>query len=347
MAVNIALFDDLDAVARDAGGALTREKQPGMFDRLDWFRLVNDFTPPKGKPLVIRARNGKASAWLFMAADGGSAVPLSNWYSLRYGPVLDGADGDAALDALALGLRQAGIGEISLSPMNAEDPLPEALKRRGWLTLRSPATINWRIRTSGMTFEDYWASRPSRLRNTAKRRAKAAKLDLVVRHDFDAAAWKDYEKVYNASWKPAEGSPALMRKLAEAEGAAGTLRLGLAYHEGQPVAAQLWTVEHGIATIHKLAYREDARHLSPGTVLSMEMFRRTIDEDKAGTIDFGIGDDGYKRDWMEEAVPLYSLTAFDLRSVRGLAGIGRSAAGKLVRRVRSLYAAPQRESQGE
>ena len=347
MAVNIALFDDLDAVARDAGDALTRDAQPVMFDRLDWFRLVNDFTPPKGKPLIVRARNGKASAWLFMAASGGSAAPLSNWYSLRYGPVVDGADGAAAVHALGQGLRQAGIGELSLSPMNEEDPLRAALKEQGWMTLRSAATINWRIRTAGMSFEDYWASRPSRLRNTAKRRAKAAKLDLVVRDDFDAKAWEDYESVYNASWKPAEGSPALMRRLAEAEGAAGTLRLGLAYHEGQPVAAQLWTVEHKVATIHKLAYREDARHLSPGTILSMEMFRRAIDEDKVETIDFGIGDDGYKRDWMEEAVPLYALTAYDLRSLRGLAGLCRSVAAKLVRRVRSLYAAPQRDEQGD
>jgi CelD/BcsL family acetyltransferase involved in cellulose biosynthesis len=137
-----------------------------------------------------------------------------------------------------------------------------------------------------------------------------------------------------------------MRRLAEDEGAAGTLRLGLAYHEGQPVAAQLWVVEHGIATIHKLAYREDAKHFSPGTMLSMEMFRRAIDEDKVDMIDFGIGDDGYKREWMAESVPLYALTAYDMRSVRGLAGFLRFVGTKLVGKARSFYAAPQHENQG-
>jgi hypothetical protein len=347
MAVQVELFDDLDAVARDAGGALAREARPEMFERLDWFRLVQEHTPPAGKPLIVRARNGAASAWLFAAVNGGSAVPLSNWYSLRYGTIVEGAPEGAAVDALVEGLRKAGVSRLSLSPMTADDPLAAALRRRGWAVGRSASTVSWRIRTEGMTFEEYWAARPSRLRNTAKRRAKAAKFDLLVHHRFNAKAWDDYESVYNASWKPAEGSPALMRKLAEAEGAAGTLRLGLAYHEGQPVAAQLWVVEHGIATIHKLAYREDSKQLSPGTILSMEMFRRAIDEDKVETIDFGIGDDGYKKDWMAEYVPLYALDAYDLRSVRGLAGAGRLLASKLVRRVRSRYAAPQQDSQGE
>ena len=347
MSVQVELFDDLDAVARDAGGALTRDARPWMFDRLDWFRLVHDFTPPEGRPLIIRARNGKASAWLFLAVNGGSALALSNWYCLRYGPVVDGPDGKAAVDELARGLRKAGVSRIFFSPIGEEDPLPAALKRKGWLTHRSKSNDNWRISTAGMSFEDYWAGRPSRLRNTAKRRAKAAKLDLIVHRRFDAKAWEDYESVYNASWKPAEGSPELMRRLAEQEGAAGTLRLGLAYHEGQPVAAQLWVVEHGVATIHKLAYREDAKHYSPGTVLSMEMFRIAIDEDKVEEIDFGIGNDGYKKDWMAECRPLYALTAYDLLSVRGLYGIARSAVSKLVGRVRSRYAAPREGLQGE
>jgi CelD/BcsL family acetyltransferase involved in cellulose biosynthesis len=189
-----------------------------------------------------------------------------------------------------------------------------------------------------MTFDEYWAARPSQLRNTAKRRAKSANLDLVIHDRFDPQAWDDYESVYNASWKPAEGSPEFMRRLAEQEGAAGTLRLGLAYQEGRAVAAQLWIVEGGVATIHKLAYREDARQHSPGTILSMEMYRRVIDDDRVEMIDFGIGNEGYKADWMQECVPLYALTAYDAKSLRGLLGFGRAAAAKLVRLARSRYA---------
>src|ERR1043165_7748195 len=128
-----------------------------------------------------------------------------------------------------------------------------------------------------MDFEAYWAARPAQLRNTAKRRGKSAGLEIEIYDGFDARAWADYEAVYRASWKPEEGSFPFLRALAEQEGAAGTLRLGIARKDGRPVAAQLWLVENGRATIHKLAYDEGAKTLSPGTVLSLAMFRSAID----------------------------------------------------------------------
>ena len=88
------------------------------------------------------------------------------------------------------------------------------------------------------------------------------------------------------------------------------MRLGLAYIDGQPVAAQYWTVENGVALIHKLAH--DERHLSasPGTLLSAALFQHVIDIDLVDEIDFGTGSDGYKREWMEAVRPRYRLDMF-------------------------------------
>ena len=119
------------------------------------------------------------------------------------------------------------------------------------------------------------------------------------------------------------------------EGEAGTLRLGIARKDGRPVAAQLWLVENRQATIHKLAYREDMKALSPGTILGEAMFRRALDVDRVEAIDYGTGDDPYKRDWMAERRPLWRLLAFNPRHMFGLLGIAREKASALVRRARS------------
>src|SRR3546814_18435321 len=110
-----------------------------------------------------------------------------------------------------------------------------------------------------MDQDAWWASRPGALRNTGQRKAKKGIGDIQLLTDFDPGSWAAYEQIYAASWKPEEGHPALLRAFAEAEGAGGRLRMGIARIEGVPVAAQYWTVEDGTAFIHKPAKSEERR----------------------------------------------------------------------------------------
>jgi hypothetical protein len=332
--VNIALFDDLDAVAADAAGALDRAAQPCLFSRLSWFRLLRDHCPPPGRLLAASAREDDRTAWLFLAADGHDARAYGAWYSLRFDAVGDRAPG--VMTSLAKALRGRGIARVTLAPVADPAPLRDALRAAGWRVFVRPKTGNWRITTEGLDFDAYWAARPAQLRNTARRRAKSAGLEIEIHDRFDAEAWDAYESVYRQSWKPEEGSFPFLRALAEQEGAAGTLRLGVARKDGRPVAVQLWLVEHGEATIHKLAYAEDAKPLSPGTLLGMAMFRRALDVDRVRLIDYGTGDDAYKKDWMAERRELWEILAFDPATLRGAAGAARATASALVRRVRSV-----------
>jgi hypothetical protein len=325
----VELFDDLDSVAKDARGVL--DDRPSLFDGLGWFRLIEAHCPPPGRPLVARARDdGGAAAWLFLADTDGRGEALRCWYTLRFG--LIGDSGGAEPIATALRNR---LHRIEIFPLEEPEPLAGAFRRAGWATFVGPATASWRVATRGKDFEAYWAERPGKLRNTAQRKAKAGGLEIEIHRSFDRAAWAAYEEVYAASWKPEEGSPAFLRALAEREGEAGRLRLGVARKDGRALAAQLWTIEEGTAWIHKLAYREDSKALSPGTVLSMAMFRAALDEDRVSRIDYGTGDDGYKRDWMGERATLWRLEAFNLASPRGLLGAARAGLSALVRRARS------------
>jgi CelD/BcsL family acetyltransferase involved in cellulose biosynthesis len=333
VAAEIELFEDLDAAGRDAAGALDRAARPSLFDRLDWFRLLAEHCPPDGKLMAVRARAGARRAWLVLAVTHPTAAAYASWYSLRFGAI--GDRDDNLLTAIAAALRDGGIAEVELGPLEDPQPLEQGFRAAGWIASTTQRTVNWRIDTSDLDFDTYWANRPTKLRNTARRKAKGSELDVTIHDRFDPAAWADYEAVYRASWKPEEGSFPFLRALAEQEGAAGTLRLGIAKAEGVPVAAQLWLVENGEATIHKLAYAESAKSMSPGTILGMAMFRHVLDQDRVKAIDYGTGDEPYKADWMAEKRVLWRLTAFNPRTLRGLLGAARAWASALAGRRRS------------
>ncbi|MEQ9662679.1 MAG: GNAT family N-acetyltransferase [Parasphingopyxis sp.] len=326
MAGSHQIFRTLERATLDAGAALSRVSQPWMFDRADWFELAAKHTP-EGKPLIIKARDGGSACWLFLNQNDHSAHALSNWYCLRYGIVTEGPE--PPYGQLVDGLRAAGVSHIRLAPTAMEDGFVSALHRRGWLTKREPINVSWRIDTSEMSFDEYWAARPSRLRNTAKRKAKSAKLDFAIGQSIDATNWAHVCEVFENSWKKPDGTPALTYDLFNRAAEARTLRIGLAFHEGQAVAAQLWTIEGGVAIIHLLSYREDAKKLGAGTVLSYQMFKHAIDEEGVRLIDFGLGDHAYKREWMEYCVPLYCLTAYHIFSFSGLISIVKMVGRKL------------------
>jgi hypothetical protein len=331
--VNIALFDNLDAVAADAAGALDRGAEPCLFNRLAWYRLIDEHVPPPGRLQVIAASDGLRKSWLFVSRNGSRASAFASWYSLRFDAA--GSHDPDMLEGLTRGLWEQRLVRVELAPLADPEPLRRAFAAAGWIVFVGEKTGNWRIDTKGMDFEAYWATRPAQLRNTARRKAKAAGLEIEIHDRFDPGAWDDYQAVFRASWKGEEGSFAFLRALAVQEGAAGTLRLGIARKDGQAIAAQLWLIENGEATIHKLAYREDKKSLSPGTILGEAMFRRALDVDRVDMIDYGTGDDAYKKDWMEERRPLWRLLAFNPFHPLGLIGAARERASALVRRWRS------------
>jgi hypothetical protein len=336
MTIKVEMLDDWDRIAARAGNLLDRAHQPCLFDRLDWYHLMGAHLYPQVPPTVLHAESGDASGWLFLVDDGPRrGISLSRWYGLSWRPIL-ADEADPLLDGL---LRKAAdrYDHLVLHPLHSEEAprLADALRRTGWQTFCDRVSTNWRIDVTGKRFADYWHERPGQLRNTAARRIRRYPLDIAIHRRFDEAAWEDYAAIYADSWKPSEGSMPFLRTLAEQEGAAGTLRLGIAKdRHGRAIAAQLWLVENDVATIHKLAHREGAKEVSPGTILSHAMFRAAIDEDRVTRIDFGLGDESYKAEWMDMPNPVYRIDAYRPGSVRGLAGIGRERAARLVRRLR-------------
>lgn len=320
--VQVDYHRDLKQVQSDGQLAawLSESNQRAPFDRLDWFAGLARHCGLE--PLIAAARTENDIAVLPLRGHGGHLHALSNWYTFRYRPLASGGEG--LLEVLARDL--AGKARrVTLSGLPDEDRsasrLENAFRSNGWLVRRSACDTNHVLPVDGRSYEQYLAARPGKLRTTLKR--KSGKVETRVLDRFDAEIWRAYEAIYAESWKPEEGSPAFLRAFAESEGEAGRMRLGVALADGEPVAAQMWTVEHGTAWIHKLAHREAAKPLSPGSVLSAALFRHVIDVDRVDLVDFGTGDDPYKRDWMEIVRPRYRLDMFRPGAPRNWPILGR------------------------
>ncbi len=324
--INEALADPVLAAL------LGRSAMSAPFDRLEWLMLLAQECLGADRCILAVARDGDAVAVLPLRQHAGGLAPLANWYSFFVRPICnDPARAAELLGALAQSLAPAGALKLSPMPEDEAIMMSAALRRNGWLGEMQPCDTNHVLEVGGRSFAEYWAARPGQLRETVRRKSSKGAVSLRLETEFNAADWAAYDAIYQLSWKPSEGSPAFLRRFAEAEARAGTMRLGVAEIDGQAVAAQFWTVEGGQAFIHKLAHDEAARKHSPGTLLSAMMFAHVIDIDRVSLIDFGTGDDPYKRDWMESVRTRYRLEYYRPAAVRSWGNLAKLAARQIMR----------------
>jgi Acetyltransferase (GNAT) domain len=277
------------------------------------------------------------------AEDGRTLSSLSSYYSTEHGPLLDPAAPDDALARIVAAIaadrpRWDGITMDGLDPAAPSfTRLTGAFRAAGWSVRPFFDSGTWYLGTQGLDFAAYLAARPSALRHTLRR--KTAKLEAGKRlgvYFIDGETGiergiADYEAVYRTSWKGSEPFPEFMPHLIRAAARLGALRLGVLILDGAAVAAQIWLMWRGRATIYKLAH--DSRHdaLSVGTILTLRMMQHVLDNDRPWEVDFGRGDDGYKKDWLPRRRERWGFRAANPRTPRGLALCARITAANLLR----------------
>jgi hypothetical protein len=275
----------------------------GPFAQLEWFALLEQ---AGAKPLVVTISDQRGTIALPLTLTDSGLEVLSNWYAFTWAPLTTPDAPATLLEDLAASLARMGRIHLSKLPLADADALERAFRKAGWRVRREACDTNHYLHVQGRSFADYLATRPGPLRTTLKRKAK--KVAVRLSDTFDPADWAAYEAIYQASWKPEEGDPAMLCAFAQAQSAAGHFRFALALADGVPVAAQFWTVEDGTAYIHKLAHLPSAEPLSPGTTLTAALMAQAIDRDGVAQVDFGTGNDRYKADWMEQVRPRFALT---------------------------------------
>jgi hypothetical protein len=342
----LAVFDSLADLPPEARTLFDRTPNCDLFSSTAWFETVMACGMAVGAAprFVLCDGPGHATALLPMQLlPDGSLVSLTTPYTCRYQPLCKPDADPAALTAAFTGFARY----CRAWPTVRLDALDEAAT---WLPalLRGAAMAglagrkfdhfgNWHERVAGLDWPRYLAARSGSLRETIRRRLARAtreggRFQLVTGGDALEPGIAAYEAVYARSWKPSEPFPLFNAALMRATASLGLLRLGLYWQGNQPVAAQFWIVENAQAMVLKLAHDEGAKAGSPGTVLTALMLQHLLDQEHVSLIDFGRGDDAYKRLWAGERRQRIGVVLANPRHPRGLAFLGRHALGR-VRRV--------------
>jgi hypothetical protein len=323
-----------------------------------WFDLLLRYSPTEGQRsrIYVVTVNGSeevecvlfaASASRAGAANGTrKLVSLTNFYTMSFAPIVRADQGRSASAVHALAatiLRERPAWDVIelrslLREATTTADLIRSFRSAGLLIDTYQQFENWFQRLSGMSGESYFKARPAQLRNTVTRKIKRAKrehkVDLEIYRTVQhlQKGMEDYQRIYTRSWKDPEIFPEFIPQLLRACAERGILRLGVLYLDGEPVAAQIWLVTATRGTIYKLAYDERYRQLSVGSILTKLMFDNAIDVDHVAEVDYGVGNEPYKLDWMSERRHIVGLIGFNPRSPRGLLAAARHFAGRLIRR---------------
>lgn len=316
------------------GAAWYRALVDGVFsgdDGVRFFVLSHDGCAVAAMPVLL-GRNG-----MFR-----QVRALANFYTSLYSPII--SSGLAATDLVPLisTIRDHGrrCASFQFAPM---DPGSEAhgvlwltLKVAGIVPLRYFCFGNWYLPSTGLNWQAYLASRESRLRNTLKRATKkfdtdGGRIEVVAQPERWQEACSAYEAVYSTSWKVPEPFLRFMPGLIETCARNGWLRMGITWLGERPIAVQLWIVAAGRAAIYKLAYDEGYKQYSPGTLLSAHLLRYVTEQDGVSEVDYLIGDDPYKKDWMSHRRERWGIVAYDPKTLGGWIGLAQELAGRIAK----------------
>ncbi len=339
----VVVYDSFDGLPTSCRTLFQRSSaQAGIFLSLPWFRTLaaGAFAEAPVRIYALESAADKAvHALLPMRAltianrffSVRQLTAVANFYTPLFGPlVAESVTVSSSLRRLAREIA-AGPGRwdtVAMYPMDRDSTLYAAMLSAFWKAGMAAQSYrcfaNWYLKVNGRSFDEYAASLPAQLRNTLKRKARQLSaerfcMEIITGGDDDLERGIcAYQTVYRASWKQPEAFPQFMPELIRTCAGEGWLRLGVAYIDGRPAAAQLWIVAGSVASIYKLAYDQDFGKYSVGTLLTAHLMRYVIDRDGVQEVDFLSGDDAYKSDWMSHRRERWGIMAFNLRSFKGI-----------------------------
>jgi GNAT acetyltransferase-like protein len=342
--MNIVDSPDFGHLPEQALQLFAGAAESSFFNLPEWYGILAGHGLDPGWRVRLYLRDG---AGLIASVHGDAPRDIRSCctpYTTEHAILHRDTDWREPVQALAAELPGAGptADAIRLSGLDPEhgsfQALIQGFKSAGFAVNPYLAWVNRFEPLGDGGFAPYLAARPSELKNTAKRKLsalqKAKRIQFRTHHDSEIENFiSDYEDVYSRSWKMAEPYSGFMPALIRLAAAKKALRFGILSADSEPIAAQFWIVWGRRATLYKLAYAEKWRSYSPGTLLTMHMIRDVIERDRPSELDFGRGDDNYKKLWMPARRERWGIEAANPKTVRGLVLAARMKAGALKRRL--------------
>ena len=313
---------------RDAGGSARIFREAPLAEgTLAWFEVLAQTTMEEGEEAVLLAaldQYQEIRAAIPLAKDRHSKLrSLTAPYTTIFAPPLPDLEW-----ARFLGLRARSFvsKSLRLDAMDIADPgtasFLRGLAASGLAVAQFNHFKNWFEEISD--FATYWARRPAHLKSTVRRKlasltkSHSAVFQLARNGPEFAGALASYLEVYRSSWKTEESHPDFIEAMIAGLGRDALVRLATLSIDQTVVAAQIWLLKNAKATIFKLAHREDAKAFSPGTLLTYWTLEKLWREEGLSQVDFGRGDDQYKRGWLSKSRERYGVVAANWRSLSGL-----------------------------
>jgi hypothetical protein len=339
-ATRVEVFDSLDALPDDAAPLFTVSRT--FFSTRAWWETVLAHAmPPHAAPRLLLVRVDGVASGLFPMLMDPDFRALTTPYSCLYEPlVAEGADRAAVFAAFAGYCRRFATTRLDALDHALAGEFVIGARHAGLAVARFDHFGNWHEDVSGLDWTGWLARRPGALRETIRRRTRRAERLAGARfqmfcdqNDLEAGITA-FEAVYARSWKDPEPFPQVNPAQIRAAASLGLARLGVWWIDGIAAAAQFWFVEHGQATVLKLAHDEAFKAHSPGTVLTAWMIRHMIQREQVTALDFGRGDDPYKQGWVADRRQRIGLLLINPRKPAGMVALARHGMGRIKARLR-------------
>jgi len=337
--ISIKILTTLADVKARYAHLVSYEVQQNLFASVEWFECLHEFgfVQPVEPRIYVAADEVAPDevAFLFCAADraGRTLASLTNYYTMEYSVVFGprAVRRNELVDRLVdhIAGERPRWRQVNLRLLYEDSPVTELIEDRlrahDFAVHRYFQFENYHIDVKNQDFKTYYEARPSRAKNTIRRREKKLRAEhevsIVATDRYAAGQVRDYMTVYENSWKLGEATPAFIDALCRLADALNILRLGLLYVGHTPAASQLWLKSGAKAIIYKLAYDEKFKDFSVGSILTKELANFVLSRDRLTELDYGVGSEDYKKEWMDRTRRIVGIEAFNRRT---LAGTGRA-----------------------